>query len=65
VLQLLKLPDGTVKVLVEGSQRARVREFDLNAEHITAEIDLLSEPEADGREAETLSRSSWSSSSST
>jgi ATP-dependent Lon protease len=57
VLQLLKLPDGTVKVLVEGGQRARVRELDLNADYITAEIDLLSEPEADSREAETLSRS--------
>ena len=38
ILQMLKLPDGTVKVLVEGVQRAQTREIHDVAEHITAEV---------------------------
>jgi ATP-dependent Lon protease len=50
VLQLLKLPDGTVKVLVEGNQRARIVHFFDEAEYYNAEIEVLKDvsgPEAD------------------
>jgi ATP-dependent Lon protease len=43
VLQLLKLPDGTVKVLVEGKTRVRVSEFLENPRFFEARVDLLSE----------------------
>ena len=38
LLQLLKLPDGTLKVLVEGIQRAKVNKINFNKEFITASI---------------------------
>ena len=41
ILQMLKLPDGTVKVLVEGGQRATVSEFVETQEYFTANIDFL------------------------
>src|SRR5512143_3814054 len=37
VLQMLKLPDGTVKVLVEGTQRARILQVHDQGEHLSAE----------------------------
>ncbi|MDC0213386.1 endopeptidase La [Gammaproteobacteria bacterium] len=43
ILQLLKLPDGTVKVLVEGEARASVRKFDFGEKHISANIEFLSD----------------------
>ncbi len=42
VLQLLKLPDGTVKVLVEGVQRGQVKKFTEHADYLSAELELLS-----------------------
>ena len=57
VLQLLKLPDGTVKVLVEGGRRARVRGFSENAEFFEAEVEVLEEANDDQQELEALSRS--------
>ena len=57
VLQLLKLPDGTVKVLVEGGRRARVRSFADNAEFFEAEVEVLEEANDDQQELEALSRS--------
>ncbi|MEQ8860190.1 MAG: endopeptidase La [Pseudomonadales bacterium] len=57
VLQLLKLPDGTVKVLVEGGFRAQVRELHGSDEFLRATVEAVDEPEVDGREAETLVRS--------
>ena len=57
VLQLLKLPDGTVKVLVEGGRRARVRGFADNAEFFEAEAEILEETSDDPQELEALSRS--------
>ena len=33
ILQLLKLPDGTVKVLIEGGQRAKISQFSLDGDH--------------------------------
>ena len=38
ILQLLKLPDGTVKVLVEGQQRARVKKIEEGEQHFTANV---------------------------
>ena len=57
ILQLLKLPDGTVKVLVEGAQRARVVHYLTDDEHFSAQLVLLpsSEPD-DDRELEVLMR---------
>lgn len=57
VLQLLKLPDGTVKVLVEGGSRAAVRNFVDNDEFYQAEADPLEETVEDDNEIEALSRS--------
>ena len=57
ILQLLKLPDGTVKVLVEGGQRARVDEFEEGESFLGASITLLESGPEDGREVEALTRS--------
>ena len=57
VLQLLKLPDGTVKVLVEGKQRAKIAEFLPNEDYFEAEADLLEQPEERSDEIEALVRS--------
>jgi len=57
VLQLLKLPDGTVKVLVEGKQRAKISEFLDNEEYFEAEADLLEAPTNRSDEIEALVRS--------
>src|SRR6202007_1748116 len=43
VLQLLKLPDGTVKVLVEGGQRARILRFTDNDAFFQAEAEMIDE----------------------
>ncbi|PZO76748.1 MAG: endopeptidase La [Mesorhizobium amorphae] len=57
VLQLLKLPDGTVKVLVEGQARARVDGFTERTDFHEATATLLEEPEEDEVEVEALARS--------
>ncbi|MCH8202209.1 MAG: endopeptidase La [Proteobacteria bacterium] len=57
VLQLLKLPDGTVKVLVEGVQRAKITRFLDREEFLEAKAKLVDEPTNDAREVEALSRS--------
>ena len=41
ILQLLKLPDGTVKVLIEGGQRAQVSSFDLDGGHYRANAEIV------------------------
>jgi ATP-dependent Lon protease len=57
ILQLLKLPDGTVKVLVEGGHRARVDELFVS-DHFSAEITVLEEEDRhDEREVDVLVRS--------
>jgi ATP-dependent Lon protease len=56
VLQLLKLPDGTVKVLVEGGQRARIRRFTDNPNFFQVYADELEEIEEDQQELEALGR---------
>jgi ATP-dependent Lon protease len=58
ILQLLKLPDGTVKVLVEGNQRARIDRFLTTEESFSAQIEPMDEIlDADDREQEVLMRS--------
>ncbi|MEO1282265.1 MAG: endopeptidase La [Pseudomonadota bacterium] len=60
VLQLLKLPDGTVKVLVEGTSRARISEFTENADYFEASIDRVEEDLGTEEEIEALARSAIS-----
>ena len=57
ILQLLKLPDGTVKVLVEGGQRARIDRFEDGESFLGASITPLESGSGDGREIEALTRS--------
>jgi ATP-dependent Lon protease len=57
VLQLLKLPDGTVRVLVEGKQRAVLSSLSNESGHLTAEIDLIEAAEPEGAEVAALMRS--------
>jgi len=56
VLQLLKLPDGTVKVLVEGEQRGAVERFNEVEGHIRAEVSLIDETDTAERESEVFVR---------
>jgi ATP-dependent Lon protease len=56
VLQLLKLPDQTVRVLVEGKSRARVKNFSGRAEYFEAEIEMLPEEGPSAQETEALMR---------
>jgi ATP-dependent Lon protease len=56
VLQLLKLPDGTVKVLVEGKARAGIAKFTTRDDYYEAEVAFISEDGAASAEAEALSR---------
>ncbi|VTU33309.1 Lon protease [Variovorax sp. PBS-H4] len=59
ILQMLKLPDGTVKVLVEGQQRARVNRIDDGETHFSATVTPVEAPESavqKGTEVEALRR---------
>ncbi len=58
ILQLLKLPDGTIKVLVEGEQRVKVLELNEGDDHFTAQISVIEPlPNENERELEVLGRS--------
>ncbi|WP_417797825.1 endopeptidase La [Terasakiella pusilla] len=57
VLQLLKLPDGTVKVLVEGGRRARIDEYTKTDDFFQARVTEIPEDEGSNEEIEGLSRS--------
>jgi ATP-dependent Lon protease len=58
VLQLLKLPDGTVKVLVEGGYRAKIKKFTENDQFFVAEAAALTDAaDPAGKEVEALARS--------
>jgi len=57
ILQLLKLPDGTVKVLVEGVARAGLRRFYDKGAYLQADADILEEKIDDEVEVEALARS--------
>src|SRR6202048_3778397 len=56
VLQLLKLPDGTVKVLVEGRHRARIQRFADNEQFFQAFADAIGERAGTQQETEALAR---------
>ncbi|MBI5007383.1 MAG: endopeptidase La [Nitrosomonadales bacterium] len=56
ILQMLKLPDGTVKVLVEGTQRAKVLRIFDDKSHLDAEIQPVPIDEEIGHEAEAMRR---------
>lgn len=57
ILQLLKLPDGTIKVLVEGVERAKVHGYQGDKEYFTAEVEVMPSVALDEREADVLVRS--------
>jgi ATP-dependent Lon protease len=57
IMQLLRLPDGTVKVLVEGKKRARIKKFPQTEEYFLVEVEEISELSAKGVEVEALMRS--------
>jgi len=58
IMQLLKLPDGTVRVLVEGKQRAQLRDLlERGSEYVEAAVSLVVEQNAEGPEATALMRS--------
>ena len=56
ILQLLKLPDGTVKVLVEGGRRAKVTSFKETEAYFEAYVEELPEEETEAKELEALGR---------
>lgn len=57
ILQLLKLPDGTVKVLVEGTQRAKVIKYTETDKTLSAEVEIQESETLPEREKEVLARS--------
>ncbi|MEC9190812.1 MAG: endopeptidase La [Pseudomonadota bacterium] len=57
ILQLLKLPDGTIKVLVEGSQRATIDGDIIDDNYLQASVKIHEELDFDETEVEALSRS--------
>ncbi|VAW17654.1 ATP-dependent protease La Type I, partial [hydrothermal vent metagenome] len=60
VLQLLKLPDGTVKILVEGLDRAQLKEFVQTEDYFLARAEIVEEPDYESVEIEALARSTIS-----
>ena len=56
ILQMLKLPDGTVKVLVEGSRRGRILSVDDSGAHFTCEVEAIEGPSGPVPELEALRR---------
>ena len=57
VMQMVRLPDGTVKVLVEGRKRARLTRFVQTDDHFVVEVEETEETGKDGLEVEALVRS--------
>ncbi|MES3098061.1 endopeptidase La [Sphingomonas faeni] len=57
VLQLLKLPDGTVRVLVEGKGRATLETLDESGDFLTATVEPVADTEVEGNEVTALMRS--------
>ena len=60
VLQMLKLPDGTVKVLIEGAERIKINEIDDSKGYFVADYDVMPSEELGGTETDALVRSSLS-----
>ncbi len=56
ILQMLKLPDGTVKVLIEGARRARVVQIDDGETHFSCDVETIDLPAGESAEAEALRR---------
>lgn len=56
ILRLLKLPDGTVKVLVEGDERARIENIFTADDYYTAQVSVFENIQLDEREADVLTR---------
>ena len=57
VLQLLRLPDGTVKALIEGRERARILSYESNPDFFMVELEVLDQPYPADLESEALIRS--------
>lgn len=57
ILQLLKLPDGTVKVLIEGIERGKITEFVPKEDYLAGIIEAIEIPDVQNQEIEVLSRS--------
>ncbi|MEQ8408042.1 MAG: endopeptidase La [Gammaproteobacteria bacterium] len=57
ILQLIRLPDGTVKVLVEGLDRAKIKNVEFSEDHFRAETSLLQPEEVPEKESALLIRS--------
>ena len=57
VLQLLKLPDGTVKVLVEGTRRVKISNFNENDDYFEAVAEILTEEDGDIETIKALQKS--------
>lgn len=56
VLQMLKLPDGTVKVLIEGMERVKISKFIDNPDYMEVEAEILPDAEDNSTELEALVR---------
>jgi ATP-dependent Lon protease len=56
ILQLLRLPDGTVKALIEGKRRAEIRHFLSNPDYFVVEVEEIAEPYESTTEVEALIR---------
>jgi ATP-dependent Lon protease len=56
ILQMLKLPDGTVKVLVEGARRGQIHSIDASGTHFVCEVSAIEPPAVTGSELEALRR---------
>ena len=56
ILQLIKLPDGTVKVLVEGAHRAQMESLESDQEFSKVRVALIIEPKIDQKDGENLTR---------
>ena len=57
IMHVLKLPDGTMKALIEGQSRARIKQITTSTPLIKAELELAEEPEVDPESIEPLMRS--------
>ena len=56
ILQMLRLPDGTVKVLIEGIDRIKLEKLHDEGEYLSAAISLVPEAEADSMEMDVMAR---------
>ena len=56
ILQLIKLPDGTVKVLVEGAHRVKMESLESDKDFLTVRVSLISDSEIDAKDGNNLAR---------